>query len=1109
MQFKRLSFPIVLVLIFYNLSSLHAQRVWIDEDFSSPLSDESAWLGDSHHFLQTDLGWQLNSSQSGRSRLLHYIPTLQDEISFEIETNFLPSSANRFDLILQSDSFDLDQAWNGYLIQFGENGSSDKPKLYEVKDGSKTKLLLTLDQSIAEGGIITFKMQRSPQHSLWNFTVNEQPLEAIVDIPFIEVDSLYAGFHLHYTSSNTQGFLLKNFSSAYQSPSLKKVEPELNTFQLSFSHPIKCIQKFLINGLPVEDLLVIEQNQIQVVWPDLSTRDSIKVDWINLELKGAGLLESGLLYVKKPDRAENGEILISEFLYKSTDRLAEFVEIYNTSSKAFRVKDLAIADTRDTTYLSEFDQLLYPKQWMLIGSNLAPLGAPETALNIEQEIPSLNNGGDQIRLLFGQKTIDMVAYEANWSSTGESVERRSFAHPSELRTNWEESDLTGSLSPGKPNTIQQDEEAPDLINFEFLPTDTLKFIFNEAIKFDSLWINILPLNSDIEFEPLGTSHENELKIWLKSNLPKNEKIDLELHGISDLFDNQRWYRFELFLKQTNTPERGELIITEFLADPLDQDVEFIELYNPLFTNKTFDLSDFSFVDASGKISKIEAIGTDNLLVKRGEYIALGPTTNTNTTFWRVPGFPSLNNQDEKIELWYKDSILVDIISWTELPKNESSGISISMEKTDPFSDGRDPSKWLRSKGSFGNTAAQQNSHFELDQIAPELIQAEVLSMDTLILHFDEFVRPNNTLEHALWLDALYTRVQYKAVDSSDFSESTNKWLALLPKGALQNTYSISLDSWKDTRNNVLLDQDYPLVYKPKASQLVINEIFFDPLADPNDFIADQHEWIELFNPSLFHLSLNELIIHQGINEKGFISAVEIAEPFIALAPNEFALIYSEHDQSLNLDELSKTVTYKYSSSGLSLSNDSSQVYISLKNARHIDSILYRNDWHHPALQEQKGVSLERIRSTASGFISSNWGSSTNKTGHSAGKKNSLTPAPSDTTLETQPSKKTKIRIHPFIFSPNGDGKDEICTIQVESENQHELLNARIFDRSGYLIQTLTESIRPGNTELFQWDGRDDQNRNMAAGVYLLHISWRDIQKRSQHESIERIIIAPY
>ena len=83
------------------------------------------------------------------------------------------------------------------------------------------------------------------------------------------------------------------------------------------------------------------------------------------------------------------------------------------------------------------------------------------------------------------------------------------------------------------------------------------------------------------------------------------------------------------------------------------------------------------------------------------------------------------------------------------------------------------------------------------------------------------------------------------------------------------------------------------------------------------------------------------------------------------------------------------------------------------------------------------------------------------------------------------------RIKPRIFTPNGDGVNDVAEIEtdvfvVEGDNP---VSIRVFDLSGRCVRTLSlTSRRPSGRHRVAWDGRSDRGRMLPPGTYAVRVS---------------------
>lgn len=116
-----------------------------------------------------------------------------------------------------------------------------------------------------------------------------------------------------------------------------------------------------------------------------------------------------------------------------------------------------------------------------------------------------------------------------------------------------------------------------------------------------------------------------------------------------------------------------------------------------------------------------------------------------------------------------------------------------------------------------------------------------------------------------------------------------------------------------------------------------------------------------------------------------------------------------------------------------------------------------------------GVSFERISQEEE-----EWFCCIDSNKCTPGKKNSV---------RVEYSDKIELKIFPDPFSPDGDGFEDEVRFQYTLPTMSEL-SVKIYDVKGRLIKTLMEDEPQVAGEII-WDGRDDKNRVVRVGIYIV------------------------
>lgn len=163
------------------------------------------------------------------------------------------------------------------------------------------------------------------------------------------------------------------------------------------------------------------------------------------------------------------------------------------------------------------------------------------------------------------------------------------------------------------------------------------------------------------------------------------------------------------------------------------------------------------------------------------------------------------------------------------------------------------------------------------------------------------------------------------------------------------------------------------LYQSTAFEIVINEIMADP--DPVVGLPNS-EYIELFNRSSNSVIMNNWLIYYSSSIKQL--------PYCILEPGEYCLIVPEGKEAL-FKSFGKVIPVP----GLTLLN--SGTTITLKN--HVDAVIhsvtYSDNWYNDNSKSSGGWSLEQVDPGNPCSLSGNWKATTNLSGGTPGKVNSV------------------------------------------------------------------------------------------------------------------------
>ncbi len=186
-----------------------------------------------------------------------------------------------------------------------------------------------------------------------------------------------------------------------------------------------------------------------------------------------------------PEEADSADVVINEILFNPLPTGADFVELYNKSSKYLNLKNWKVANVEDHSVTNlknivEGDRLFFPGSYLVITDNPdAVIGHYTNSVVdnfIKTELPSLPDDQGSIALIDNNgKMIDLFIYTDELHSPlikedeGVSLERVSFSTETSDPQNWKSASTSvGYATPGyiNSNSLPDRNNAKDVIQVD-------------------------------------------------------------------------------------------------------------------------------------------------------------------------------------------------------------------------------------------------------------------------------------------------------------------------------------------------------------------------------------------------------------------------------------------------------------------------------------------------------------------------------------------------------------------------------------------------------------------------------------------------------------------
>ncbi|HEY3369899.1 MAG TPA: gliding motility-associated C-terminal domain-containing protein [Prolixibacteraceae bacterium] len=291
--------------------------------------------------------------------------------------------------------------------------------------------------------------------------------------------------------------------------------------------------------------------------------------------------------------------------------------------------------------------------------------------------------------------------------------------------------------------------------------------------------------------------------------------------------------------------------------------------------------------------------------------------------------------------------------------------------------------------------------------------------------------------------------------------------------------SLSVSGITDLSGKAMEPQtlSFPFSFLPEVGSVLINEVLFNPLTGGVDFV-------ELVNVSGIPVSVHHLKLATRNDTLALKQVYALSSTPRYLNPAHYlsctkdpqAVIpfYISNDPE-TFCPMSSFPTYPDAAGTVVLLNDSLEV---------IDEFSYVEKMHSPFLASKNGVSLERISLDKPATDQSNWTSATSTAGFA-------TPGLPNSQSGINSVPQDQILPEPVVFSPNGDGFNDLLTIHFNLVKPGYIANVRIFDVVGRQVKFLVKNQSLAQQGSWTWNGDSDTNQRLKLGVYIILVELFD------------------
>ncbi len=754
----------------------------LNDDFSDGnFSDDPPWIGSLDKFqINSSNQLQLVSDEAGIAYLSTENNLINDiEWHFWVKLSFSPSGNNNARIYLVSDNSDMTSGFNGYFLQLGEAGSGDAIELFR-QNGSEIISVCRGSEALISGSFsIGVKVIRN---SLGQWDVYIDPLGGTNYL--FECSGLdntltttnFFGVFCKYTISNSNKFYFDDF---YIGPEIfDTISPEIvsvevvssNAINVNFSESVEKQSSenlnnyFVNNGIGNPKSALLDEMNFSLVHLEFESEFQNRLENIltvsNIEdLSGNKIDESDFAF--SLFSAYSFDIVINEIMADPNPIVSlpdfEYLELFNRTSLPVNLNNWIICIGSSEKEIS--DVTIEPKGFLILGDDDAEQYLSVFGNYYGFSSFTLTNSGQTIILKNPEgKIVSTVSYTDEWYKNknkedgGWGLEQIDPDNPCAGIDNWIACEDIGGGTPGRENSVftsNPDLLPPGLYNVNIIDTQTIKLFFTEPMDSASL-LNTGKYYIDQEIgNPVSVGlfppDYRSVILFLNTDLQENIIYSLSIiDSITDCIGNTIPISSSIDFAIPKAADSLDIVINEFLPDPRDEGIRFIEIYNR--SQKILDLCNLLLASYDLFTSNLEtpyAICEDGFLFFPGEYIVLSESpeivkqqyfTSNPDAFIKMKKIPSFKNTEGVVAIANKGFQIIDLFPYSEDMQfpllNSTEGVSLERINFDRPTN--DKSNWHSAAEDVGfATPAYENSQFgKLEQTDDQItISPEIFSPD--------------------------------------------------------------------------------------------------------------------------------------------------------------------------------------------------------------------------------------------------------------------------------------------------------------------------------------------------------------------------------------------
>jgi hypothetical protein len=271
---------------------------------------------------------------------------------------------------------------------------------------------------------------------------------------------------------------------------------------------------------------------------------------------------------------------------------------------------------------------------------------------------------------------------------------------------------------------------------------------------------------------------------------------------------------------------------------------------------------------------------------------------------------------------------------------------------------------------------------------------------------------------------------------------------------------------------------FGITEESQEGDILFNELLFNPLSGEPDYI-------EFYNNSGRIIDASRLMLVSVNDETNDTSEVlDLSSERRCILPGDYYAVTSGRGKVLDRFFSSDPFKVFGVSSLPSMPDDKGHLILFNRRLEKIDEVVYDEKMQYSLLQDDEGISLEKIRPQGPSADQSYWHSASESSGWG-------TPGIANSVISEEQEGSDMLTFSSTKITPDNDGNEDFLVMDLKLTGNGNVVSVSVFDETGSFVKRITDNFFAGQEASIVWDATGEDGGIVRSGIYILLISLFD------------------